>query len=114
MNDFVSFTVLKQGEKALPEVPFLPKRRGDVHNHALRHVITAAGALGHRVDIAAVKETRAEGCVVRELLIVNGHPSAFHSLRPIALPIEARSVHTPRPWSVARRSISVPRLSSVR
>ena len=77
MNDFVSFTILKEGEKALPEVPFLPKRREDVHNHALRHVIDTAGALGHCVDIAAVKEART-GCVVRELLIVGGHLCAFH------------------------------------
>lgn len=78
MNDFVWFTILKQVEKALPAVSFLPKRREDVHNHALRHVTHAAAALGHRVDIAAVKETRAQGSVVRELLIVNGHLCALH------------------------------------
>ena len=77
MNDFVSFTIFAEQEIPLPIASFLPKRREDVHNYALRHVIHAARALGHRVEIAAVKETWQGGSVIRELLIVNGHPCTF-------------------------------------
>ena len=77
MHGTVLFSIYQEAD--VPPLPehLLPKRRSDVHNHALRHTTHAARSLGHRVEIATLELASSVTRYFRELLIVNGHLCSF-------------------------------------